>query len=137
MEYKTINQSSFFLTCPIKTILKNILVSYGISLVLFFIFALVITYTDLSHSLVSVFSVAITLISIMIASILSGKKSSEKGWLTGCATGFIYMAVLYLLGSIVYKNPGLSSNGILMVIVGIMAGAIGSIIGINNKKKYK
>lgn len=137
MEYKTISQNSGFLTCSIKTVLKNVLIGYGISLVLFFIFAFVITYTSVPYSIVSPISVIITTIGIITAGILGGKKSSEKGWLTGCITGFIYMLILYIFGSIVYKNPGISSNGIMMIIIGIISGALGSIIGINNKRKYK
>lgn len=137
MEYKTISKIPVLSSISIITILKNILISYGISLILFMIFAFLITYTDMSYSVISPASVAITLISILIASILSGRKSSEKGWLTGCITGFIYMFVLYIIGSIIYKNPGISSNGIIMIIAGILSGAFGSIIGINNKKKYR
>lgn len=137
MEYKTIAKNSIFVTCPITTILKNILISYGISLALFLIFAFVITYTDVSYSIISPVSVAITLISILIAAVISGKKSSEKGWLTGCITGFLYMLILYIVGSIIFRNPGISSNGVIMIIAGVLAGALGSIIGINNKKRYK
>lgn len=137
MEYKTISQNSFFLTCPIKTIFKNIFVSYAITLILFFIFAFVVTYTNVPYSIVSPTSIFITIISIVMVGILGGKNSTEKGWLTGCITGLLYMLILYIIGSIVYKNPGISSNGIWMIIIGIISGALGSIIGINNKKKYK
>lgn len=137
MEYKTINQNSFFIACPITAVLKNVMISYGISLILFLIFAFLITYTNISYNIISPVSIAITLIGILIASILSGRKSSEKGWLTGCITGFIYMIILYIIGSIIFKNPGISSNGIIMIIAGILSGALGSIIGINNKKKYR
>lgn len=137
MEYKTLSKNTFFLTCPISSVLKNILVSYAISLILFLLFAFILTYTDVEYSIITPVSVAITLISIMIASFMGGKKSSEKGWLTGCITGFLYMLILYITGSIVFKNPTISGNGIIMIIVGILSGALGSIIGINNKKKYK
>lgn len=137
MEYKTINKTSFFVTCPITVILKNILISYAISFILFLLFAFIITYTDVAYSIINPASVVITLISIMTASIMSGKKSSEKGWLTGCITGFMYMFILYIAGCIIFKNPGISGNGVIMIIAGIFSGALGSIIGINNKKKYK
>ena len=137
MEYKTISQGTGFLTCPIKTLFKNILISYGISLILIFIFAFIITYTSIPYSIVSTTSVIITIISILIAGIMGGKKSSEKGWLTGCITGLVYMLTLYIIGSIIFRNPGISSNGVIMIIIGIISGALGSIIGINNKKKYK
>lgn len=137
MEYKTINQNSFLISCPITVVFKNVLISYAISLILFLIFAFIITYTDISYNIISPVSVAITLTGILVASILSGRKSSEKGWLTGCITGLIYMTILYAVGSIVFKNPGISSNGIIMIIAGILSGALGSIIGINNKNKYR
>ena len=137
MEYKTINQNSFLISCPITVVFKNVLISYAISLILFLVFAFLITYTDISYNIISPVSVAITLTGILVASILSGRKSSEKGWLTGCITGFIYMTILYIIGSIVFKNPGINSTGIIMIIAGILSGALGSIIGINNKNKYR
>jgi len=137
MEYKTLSQNTGFLTCPIKTIFKNILISYAITFILLLIFAFVITYTSVPYSIVSPISIVITVVSILTAGILNGKNSSEKGWLTGCITGLIYMLILYIAGSIVFKNPGITTNGVIMIIIGIISGAAGSIIGINNKKKYK
>ncbi len=137
MEYKTISKPTFFSTCSFTTILKNVLISYTISIILFLIFAFIITYTNVEYYIISPISIAVTLLSILLASFLSGRKSSEKGWLTGCITGFLYMLILFIIGSIVYKSPALSSNGIIMIISGIFSGAIGSIIGINNKKKRR
>lgn len=137
MEYKTISKNPIITSCSILTILKNVLLSYALTLFMFLIFAFVITYTDISHNSVSVITVIITILSIMIAGILNGRKSTEKGWLTGCVTGLLYMGILYILGSIIYKNPGIHANGIAMIITGIISGALGSIIGINNKKKTR
>ncbi len=137
MEYKTISKNSFFVTCPITSILKSILLSYVLSIILFLIFAFLITYTSVPYSIITPASIIITLLSILTASIINGKKSSEKGWLTGCITGFLYMLILYIIGSIIFKTPAISSNGIIMLIVGVVSGAIGSIIGINNKKTHK
>lgn len=134
MEYKKTNLTPTLSICPITTILKNILISYGITLVLFLIFAFVITYTSISTNTVSAISVVITIISILTAGILNGKKTNSKGWLTGCITGFVYMFILFIAGGIIYKNFNISLNGIIMCIVGVFSGTVGSIIGINNKK---
>ena len=135
MEYKTIKSNYLPISCSIITILKNIIISYILSILLLIIFSFIITYSNISYSAVSPISVSITIISIITASFFSGRKSSEKGWLTGCVTGFMYMLILYAIGSVILKNPGIQTNGILMVITGIISGALGSIIGINNKPK--
>ncbi len=134
MEYKKLNNASIISTCSITTIFKNILISYAITLLLFLIFAFVITFTSMSVNTISAISVTIIIISILTAGILNGKKTNEKGWLTGCITGFIYMLFLYIIGGIIYKNFYISTNGIIMCILGIFTGTLGSIIGINNKR---
>ena len=133
MEIKSVKKSFIMSTCSFTTIIKNICISYISTLILFLLLAFVITYTDLSINIVSELTIIITIVSIIFAGILNGKKSSEKGWLTGIITGFLYMMLLYITGCIMYGNFSISSNGIIMIISGILAGAIGSIIGINNK----
>ncbi len=137
MEYKTLSKNSFLVACPITSIFKSILFSYALSAILFLIFSFLITYTKVPYSIITPVSIIITLLSILTASIANGRKSSEKGWLTGCITGFLYMIILYIIGSIIFKNPAISGNGIVMIIAGIFAGTLGSIIGINNKKHIK
>ena len=137
MEYKKISENSFFITCPITSIIKSILFSYMLSAILFLIFSFLITYTSVPYSVITPASFLITLLSILTASIVNGRKSSERGWLTGSLTGFIYMLILYIIGSIVFKSPDISSNGLIMIVLGIIFGTVGSIIGINNKKVYK
>ena len=135
MEYKTLPQKSFLLTCPVTTIIKNIFISYVLSFITLLVFSFVITYTNIPFSVITPVTITITLLSIFITSMSNGKKSNEKGWLTGCTTGFLYMLILYIIGCIIYKNASISSNGIIMIILGILTGTIGSIIGINNKKR--
>lgn len=135
MEFKSVKKSYLLSSCSFTTIIKNICISYFITLVLFLLLAFVMTYTNMSINIVSTLTIVITIISIIIAGILNGKKSSEKGWLTGIITGFLYMMLLYFTGCIAYNNFSITSNGITMIILGIFAGALGSIIGINNKKE--
>lgn len=132
MEYKTIPQNSM-LTIPIKLIIKNIILSYLISVILFLILSFIITYTNVPYSIITPANIIITLLSILIVGISNGKKSNEKGWLTGCITGFLYMFILYMAGCLIFKNFSISSNGIIMICLGMLTGITGSIIGINNK----
>ena len=134
MEYKTLPKNSI-LTCPLKTVIKSVILSYVISIILFLLLSFVITYTKIPYSVITPSSIIITLLSILTAGIINGKKSNEKGWLTGCITGFVYMFILYIAGSLIFKTPNISSYGIIMIIIGMLSGITGSIIGINNKIK--
>lgn len=137
MECKIVSKHRIFISCPIASVLKSIIFSYLLSMILFLIFSFVITYTSVSYSIITPVSVVITLFSILVASISNGRKSSEKGWLTGCITGFSYMFILYIVGCIIFKSPFISSSGIILIIAGTISGIAGSIIGINNKKTHK
>ena len=134
MEYKTLPKNSI-LTCPLKTVIKSVILSYVISIILFLLLSFVITYTKIPYSVITPSSIIITLLSILTAGIINGKKSNEKGWLTGCITGFVYMFILYIAGSLIFKTPNISSYGVIMIIIGMLSGITGSIIGINNKIK--
>lgn len=136
MEYKTLPKNSI-LTCPLKTVIKSVILSYVISIILFLLLSFVITYTKIPYSVITPSSIIITLLSILTAGIINGKKSNEKGWLTGCITGFVYMFILYIAGSLIFKTPNISPYGIIMIIIGMLSGITGSIIGINNKKNYR
>ena len=50
------------------------------------------------------------------------------------AIGLIYIFILYLLSSIIFKNFNVDRYVITMGIIGILTGAIGGILGINFKK---
>ena len=137
MEYKSISSDKSTFGFNIINVFKNIIISYVITFILFIIFAFMITYTEIPSKAVSPVIVIITIFSIVLAGFLNGRKASEKGWLTGCVSGFLYMIILYLIGSIVYRNFSVNPNGIAMIICGIFSGIFGGIVGINNKKKYK
>lgn len=137
MEYKKLSKKNHLISCPPFILIKNLLIGYFVSFILFLILAFIITYTDLSLKFISPLTITIILMSILFVSILNGLKSDEKGWLTGAITGLLYMLILYIIGSVIYKNLSITSNGVMMIMVGIITGITGSIIGINNKKNYK
>ena len=123
------------------TIMKGIIFSYIITIPLFLIFSFILTYSDFPEKLVSFVVIVVTIASIILAGAFSTKRMKSKGWLNGGVVGFLYMFLLYLLSSIVAKNFSIDNRIIGMTIIGVLAGSIGGIIGINLKhkthKKYK
>ncbi len=112
--------------------LKGLAVSFIITLVGIFIFALLLTYTNIPESTIPIVIIAISFISILIGATISTRKISKNGMINGGIIGGIYVILLYLISSII--NTGFTFNiyTIIMIIAGIVAGLIGGIFGINS-----
>lgn len=127
-----------------RLILRGILVSYLITIPLLFIFALILTNTNFPEKYTDTAVTLTTIISILVAGSSVTRGARNKGWLNGGLVGLIYMLVLYLVSSIVFKNFCIDRHVLTMLLIGILTGAIGGIIGINlrssahkAKSKYK
>lgn len=114
---------------------KGIVTSIIITLILLFIFSLLLTYTDVQESTIPTVTIIITGISILIGSSISTIKISKNGILNGGAIGFIYIFLLYIISSTVQTGFSLNLYSIVMIIVSIITGMIGGIMGVNIKSK--
>ena len=137
MNYNSASKDTTGLSNQLINALKSLVISYIITFVLLTIFAFVINYTNFPSSAVSAVTIIIVLSSVLIAGIINGKKATEKGWLTGLLSGGMYMLLLYLIGSLAFRDFSVNTNAVTLIICGIFTGVLGGIIGINNKKKYR
>jgi len=118
---------------------KGIVVSYMITIPAFMLFALILSNTDFPEKYISPAVVITSIISVLAAGSAATRGLKDKGWLNGSIVGLVYMLVLYLLSSMIFRNFAIGKYVITMTIIGILTGAIGGIIGINTKggSKYK
>ena len=65
----------------------------------------------------------------------SGVRS--RGWLNGGIVGLIYMIILYLFSSILFRNFTVDRNVLTMTVIGVLSGAIGGIMSINTRQRPK
>lgn len=121
----------------LAAIFKGILVSYMITFPIFAVFAYALTYTSFPEKFVSPLVVFGTILSIMTAGAVATRKMKSKGWLNGGVVGLIYMLILYLFSSIVFKNFSIDRYVAVLMIIGLLTGCIGGIIGINFKTKSR
>ncbi len=119
----------------IIALLKGLLASYIITIPAFMLFALILTNMDFPQKLMTPVVVIITVISVLTAGSVSTRGVRSKGWLNGSIVGFVYMFILYLIGSIMCKNFTIDRYVITMTIIGVLAGAIGGIMSINTNIK--
>lgn len=116
------------------TVVRGIIISYIITIPTFIIFAFILTYTDFPEKLISPVVVITTIISILTAGSSATRNIKSKGWLNGGIVGLIYIAVLYCISSILFKNFAIDKYVITMAFIAVLTGAIGGILGINMKK---
>lgn len=116
-------------------ILKGIILSILITLLGLLILAIVITYTNVSESIIPIAVTIITAISILIGSFFSTINIQKNGLLNGFAVGFAYIATIYIISSITSTGFTLTSTSFIMIISAILAGMLGGIIGVNLKNK--
>lgn len=111
---------------------KGLIISFIVSLISIFIFAILLAYTNISDSIIPIVIVFLTFVSILIGSIISMRKVSKNGLINGAIIGGTYVVLLYLISSIL--NTGFTFNvyTVIMIIAGIISGIIGGIIGINS-----
>ena len=116
-----------------KRIIKGSGISIAITIISLIIFACLLTYTSISESTIPTVTIIITIVSILIGSSLSTLKLKKNGIINGIAIALIYIGIIYILSSLIEGNFGLNSKSIIMIVGGLLAGAIGGIIGVNKK----
>lgn len=110
-----------------------------LSLVIFVIFACLITYTSLPERYTSPVVVVTTYVSVFLAGLITARGARSKGWLNGAVTGLLYMLVVYLAGVLGTTAPLFNTAMLGRVLAALLVGAVGGIVGINmgSKKRRK
>ena len=112
---------------------KGSIISILISLIFLFIFAAVLTFTNVGENTINPVIIIISGISILIGSSISTLKIRKNGLINGGLVGLIYILAIYLLSSITGSGFNLNIYSLVMIAVSIVAGMIGGIIGVNIK----
>ena len=112
-------------------IVKGSAFSILITLILLFIYAILLTSTNIPESTMSVVVITSTGISILIGSSISSFKIKKRGIVNGGLVGLIYIITIYLISSIALIEFSMNITSIVMLIVAIVTGMIGGIIGVN------
>lgn len=116
-------------------ILKCVGLAYIITLIIFLALAIVLSYTEFPETMVPSVVIVGTLISIMFAGTSIARRVRTRGWLNGAVAGLTYMLILYLISSFTVADFRVDQYVIIMFISGMLAGAVGGIVGINLKKR--
>ena len=114
-------------------IIKGVIISIVFTLIVLFIFSILLTYTAISESFITPTIIVTTAISIFIGSSIGNIKMKKNGLFNGTLIGGIYLLSIYLLSGIINQNFSLSTQSIIIIISGMICGMFGGIIGVNKK----
>ena len=124
---------------PSVQLLKDSGIGALIGLILCIIFSLVAAFVvssaDLPHRSVMPISIGIIGISSFIGSIISGKIHKRQGLVIGALTGAIMLAVILAAGFFV-PDESAASTMLLKALVTLAPSLVGSVIGVNLRRKY-
>ena len=112
------------LSTNLMRIVKGSIISIIITLLLLFIFAILLTYTNLQENIINPILIVITAISILIGSSISTLKIKKNGLLNGCLVGIIYILTIYLISSLTGSGFSCNVNTIIMMVASIVAGML-------------
>lgn len=118
-------------------IVKGSIISILVSLIALLLIAVLLTYTNVSESIIPIIIIVVSALSILAGSFISTMKTNSKGLINGGAVGAIYIVTLYLLSSFTVSGFSLNIKSDIMIVTGILAGMIGGIIGVNLKTERK
>ena len=108
----------------LKIFLKNLIIEFLISILLMLVLAILLSKTDLEEKIIPTAIIFISAFSILVGGFLTGRKVNFKGIVLGSLEGILYMTILYFISSVSTSNFELGKESIIMLIVGIFAGAI-------------
>ena len=121
-----INKNSGFII-----IIKGCVISLILSIVFMFLYAIILTNTDIQENTIKPVIITITGISLLIGTSICCLKTNKKGILNGVGVGGIYFIMLYILSSIILCGFSWNLESIIMILVWMVLGGIGGIIGVN------
>lgn len=112
----------------------SLLYIIGFILILTFLITLLNYFNIISKNVVSVFKIIIPIVSLFIGGFVTGKKSSQKGWLEGLKLSLIFLFIMILFNYLGLKN-NIEFKNLLYYLIIIVSTCFGSMLGINYNKE--
>ena len=117
----------------IKLIGYSLLINISILLILLLITTLLSYINIINNKTLSIILLIIPILSTFISNLYIGKNSIKKGYIEGIKNGVIFIFILLLLNISLYRVFTLKL--IIYYLIFIISAILGSMIGINIKRK--
>ena len=117
--------------------LKNVVVSFVATAILLLVAAILVTYLSATESVIDAAVLVVTAFCVRWGGFRAARHLGKQGLLCGAISGLIYVAVLYLFGSLIFGELSFHSQTLLSMALSVGCGAIGGIVGVNTGKRRR
>ena len=115
----------------VKIIVKTVIMAFLITVILMGLLALAICYTPVSEEIITPGVYILNYLSVFMAGLFAAAKAKRKGFITGGISGGIYMALVYLLGFVLFGGITFTKQVAMSILYCLLTGMAGGIVGIN------
>ncbi|ENK1243052.1 TIGR04086 family membrane protein [Clostridium sporogenes] len=112
-------------------IVQGILRAVILTVIMLLLFAVVLTFTDVSEKISSIIYLLITILSIMYGTIYSVRKINKKGWLIGLVISIIYMVIIYIISIVSGNTLTFGTDRFIRILLALILGMLSGMLGIN------
>lgn len=118
--------------------LKKFMKTLGLCIGLFLVITLLATalnfFNVITTNTMGIFKMIIPVIALLISGIYLGSKAKNKGWKEGLKLS-VFIILLLLFFHLVWMNETFGMKNILYYAILLISGMVGSMVGINIKRK--
>ncbi|MDO4300697.1 MAG: TIGR04086 family membrane protein [Clostridia bacterium] len=118
---------------PVIALFKGILISYIITMLVFIIFALLITYTDISEKHIGTVIRITTAIVCILSGFITAGSANKGGLIWGIISGISYVIIMCIVGYLLLPDYSITSKLIVSLMLAVAGGGLGGVVGINLK----
>lgn len=108
----------------------HLVICYVMILLLLLVTSAIFAYTNINDKYLDIFVYSLIGISIFLNSIFLNRKIKCKGVVYGSVFGLLVIITIYLIGAI-FLGFSLSYTTAIYFVIGVVAGLIGGVIGVN------
>lgn len=117
----------------IKVYGRGLIRGYIVSILLFLIVAILITYTSVSEGIIPMITSIIMVVGIAFSAIYCSAHIKTKGWIHGGIIGIVFVLILIILSKVFISDYSLDRIALYKIGLGMVGGIIGGILGVNIK----
>ncbi len=112
----------------------SLFLGYAITFFIIVVYSLLLTFTNMTDKYIMFVVLTTTIISTAYVGYQFAKDAESRGIFWGVLGGLLYGILFIVLGFFAAETYKFDSKVIFVILFSIIAGGMGGIIGINNKK---
>ena len=120
---------------PVLHFFGGLLTAFCITAIVFIIYALLLTYTEISENQIPLVVALTTIVCVIVAGFDAARSAAKMGIVWGAGAGLAYAVILLALSAVVNRGISADSRTFLLIILSLAGGAAGGIISANVRKK--